>query len=154
MAGDLGYNLQKNETGKELVFIPSWGKGSDEVISEEVAIKNYLVEKGINENQILVEDKSKNTYENIKNSYKLINKSDVNIAYSTTGYHAFRAGIIATKLNKKVEGIGSKTKPYFYINAFIREFIATLYSEKKKHILIFLLILVICLIMIFIMSIN
>lgn len=148
------YNLQMNETGKKLVFIPSGGKGSDEVISEAVAIKNYLVEKGINENQILIEDKSKNTYENIKNSYKLINKKDVNIAYSTTGYHVFRAGIIATKQNIQLEGIGSKTKPYFYINAFIREFIATLYSERRKHIFVLITILVISLIMIFIMSIN
>ena len=40
-----------------------------------------------------------------------------------------------------MEGIGSKTKVYFWLNAFIREFIATLYSEKKKHISIIVSIL-------------
>ena len=49
-----------------------------------------------------------------------------------------------------MEGIGSKTKSYFWINAFIREFIGTLYSEKKKHILFFLLIVIIIIIMIWI----
>ena len=31
------------------------------------------------------------------------------------------------------EGTGSRTKAYFWINAFVREFIATLFSEWKKH---------------------
>ena len=48
----------------------------------------------------------------------------------------FRAGVIATDQSINIEGIGAKTKSYFWINAFIREFIATLYSERKKHFLI------------------
>ena len=47
-----------------------------------------------------------------------------------------------------MSGIGAKTKAYFWINAFIREFIGTLYSEKKKHILFFLLIALIIIIII------
>lgn len=31
------------------------------------------------------------------------------------------------------EGIGSPTKSYFWINAFIREFIAALHMERKAH---------------------
>ena len=61
-----------------------------------------------------------------------------------------RAGLIATEQGLKLEGIGSKTKAYFWINAFIREFIGTLYSERKKHLLFFLLIIVIMLLMILI----
>ena len=44
-----------------------------------------------------------------------------------------RAGSIAYEQGIFMEGIGAKTKAYFWINAFIREFIATLVSEKKKH---------------------
>lgn len=40
-----------------------------------------------------------------------------------------------------MEGIGAKTKRYFWINAFIREYIATLHYEKKNHIKALLLIL-------------
>ena len=36
-------------------------------------------------------------------------------------------------MGKKIEGVGSKTKSYFWVNAFIREFIATLVSERKAH---------------------
>lgn len=118
---------------KDIKFIASGGKGSDEVISEALAIKNYLVENKVEENKIIVEDKSKNTYENIKNSFKLIGDKNANVAYSTTNFHVFRAGVIATSLGFKLEGIGSKTKRYYWINAFIREFIATIVVEKKKH---------------------
>ncbi len=127
---------QLQNTGKDLIFIPSGGKGNDEVIAEGEAIKNYLLEQGIHKKNILVENKSKNTYENIKYSYQLINNKKANICFSTTNYHVLRAGLIATEQHIKINGIGSKTKAYFWINAFIREFIGTLYSEKKKHLLV------------------
>lgn len=141
-------NKQLNETGKDLVFIPSGGKGNDEIISEAEAMKKYLLEQGIDENNILIDSKSKNTYENIKYSYELIKKKNANIVFSTTNYHVLRAGLIATEQGLILDGIGSKTKAYFWINAFIREFIGTLYSEKKKHILVFILIVITIIIMI------
>ena len=112
-------NEQVKCTGKDLIFVPSGGKGNDEVISEAEAMKNYLLAYGIKEKNILVENQSKNTYENIKYSYQLIKKTDANVAFSTTNYHVFRAGLIATKQGLKLEGLGSSTKSYFWINAFI-----------------------------------
>ena len=135
-------NMQLEKKKKDLIFVASGGKGSDEVISESAAIKNYLLECGIDESNIIMEDKSKNTYQNIKYSNKLINEKNknANIAFSTTNYHVLRAGLIATSQNLKLEGIESNTKSYFYINAFIREYLGTLYSEYKKHLIVILLI--------------
>ena len=132
--------MQKEKTNKDIIFVPSGGKGDDEIISEAQAMKNYLLEQGINDKNILVEDKSKNTYENIKFSNNLIKEKikDAKIAFSTTNYHVLRAGSLASEQNLKYEGIGAKTKSYFWINAFIREFIATLFNEKKKHIAVIL----------------
>ena len=141
-------NEQLKETKKDLIFIPSGGKGNDEIISEAEAMKNYLLANGIKEKNILMEDKSKNTYENILFSNKLIKDKNANIAFSTTNYHVLRAGLIASEQGLKLEGIGSKTKSYFWINAFIREFIGTLYSERKKHIIVFTLIVIMIIIMI------
>ncbi|HAE51704.1 MAG TPA: hypothetical protein DCG30_00415 [Ruminococcus sp.] len=127
--------MQKNNNGKDIIFVPSGGQGSDEVMPEADAIKNYLLSKGISEDKILVENKSVNTFQNITFSKNLINqqKNNANIAFSTTNYHVFRAGCIADDEGIKIEGIGAKTKSYFWINAFIREFIATLYNEKRNH---------------------
>ena len=142
-------NMQKEKTNKDITFIPSGGKGSDEIISEAEAMKKYLISQGIDNKKIIIEDKSKNTFENIKFSYNLIKeKKNSKIALSTTNYHVFRAGNIAFNQNIKLEGIGSKTKSYFWINAFIREFIATIYSEKKRHIKVLSIIMIITIIMI------
>ena len=133
---------QYENTNKKIVFIPSGGKGKDEVIAEAEAIKKYLLKAGIHKNQIIIEDKSTNTIENMrfsKDKIDEINKNG-NIIYSTTNYHVFRSGVIASNQGIECEGIGSKTKWYFYTNALIREFIANLVQEKKSHIALLLII--------------
>ena len=148
--------MQKEKTGKDIIFVPSGGKGDDEIISEAQAMKNYLIEQGIKEENIIMEDKSKNTFENIKFSNNIIKekKENAKIAFSTTNYHVFRAGCIATSQRILMEGIGAKTKSYFGINAFIREFIATLYSEKKKHIAVIFCIMIFVALMLFLLYLN
>lgn len=148
--------MQKEKNDKDIIFVPSGGKGNDEIISEAQAMKNYLLKQGINDDNILVEDKSKNTYENIKFSNNIIKEKlkNAKIAFSTTNYHVFRAGNIATKQNINIEGIGAKTKSYFWINAFIREFIATLFNEKKKHIAVVLSIILIAIFIIWVTWLN
>ena len=93
--------------------------------------------------KLLIENKSTSTYENIKYSYNIIKKK---ISYSTTNYHVFRAGVIASNMKIKVEGIGAKTKSYYWVNAFIREFVASIVSEKMGHLKMLLIIAIILLI--------
>ena len=125
---------------KHAKFVPSGGQGSDEVISEAESMKRYLMEQGIPESQILKEDKSVNTYQNMAFSKKVIesdtdNIENVNIALSTTNYHVFRGYTLAQKLGMTVKGLSAKTKLYFFPNAFLREFIGLLWEQKKKHII-------------------
>ena len=127
---------QYEKTHKTICYVPSGGKGADEVVAEGTAIGNYLKENGIDEKDILVEDESTSTIENMQFSNKKITgiKKDAKICFSTTNYHVFRSGVIANKCGVDCEGMGSKTKWYFYTNALIREFIANLAQEWKKHI--------------------
>ena len=135
-------NKQYEATKKKIVYVPSGGQGRDEYIAEAEAIKKYLMSKGIKENQIMIEDKSKNTIENMKFSKNKIDEvtKDAKISFSTTNYHVFRSGVIANEQGLDCEGMGSKTKWYFYTNALIREFIANLVQERKSHIILVLLI--------------
>ena len=141
-------NTQKEKTGKEIIFVPSGGKGNDEIISEAEAMRNYLLENGINQDHILIEKKSKNTFENIKFSNEIIkdHHDSENIAFSTSNYHVFRVGNIASNQGLYFEGVGAKTKAYYWMNAFIREFAATLVSEKKKHIYTIIVLMILYLI--------
>ena len=128
---------QEEQTGWKPVFVPSGGKGADEVTAEADAIAAYLRERGVPADRILPEDQSVNTEENIRNAMALIRAhaggKKPNVAFSTTNYHVFRAGLIAFGLGESLEGMGSPTKRYFWINAFVREFVATLVSERKRH---------------------
>ena len=133
--------MQKEATGKDIIFIPSGGKGNDEVTSEAEAMEKYLLEQGIKKNKIIIENKSKNTYENMKFSKEIIdNNKEGKVCFSTTKYHVFRSLVTAHNLGMKCEGMGSKTKWYYNTNAVIREFLAELFNSKKKHIAMIIII--------------
>lgn len=126
---------QLSATGKKIKFVTSGGRGSDECISESESMQRYLVSKGVSESDILMENKSVNTLQNMEFSRELIEKDGEgkNVIFSITNYHVYRSGMYANEAGLHAEGIGSKTKWYFWSNAFIREFIALLVSGAKKH---------------------
>ena len=130
---------QYRTNGKHAVFVPSGGQGADEVISEGEAMENYLKSIGIPEDRIAREDKSTSTLENMKYSKEVIdglsNSEDKKIAFATSSYHVFRGYIMAKKSEMEdAKGISAKTKPYFFPNAFLREFVGLLFDKKWSHI--------------------
>ena len=141
----LAYDREQAERfGHRAKFVPSGGQGSDEVISEAESMKRWLMEQGVEEDRILKEDKSVNTYENMAFSKKVIEDdakdlSKVNIAFSTTNYHVFRGYTLARQLGMKVRGLSAKTKLYFFPNAFLREFVGLLWNQKLCHLLFFII---------------
>ncbi|MHC9532490.1 YdcF family protein [Dellaglioa sp. L3N] len=125
------YNKQQGH----LKFIVSGGKGSDELISEGAAMKNYLLSINIPEKDIIVEDKSTTTLENMKFSKQKINEDWTSttapkILFSTSNYHVFRASLYAKKAGLNADGIGAPTSFYFLPSALIREYIAILVYYK------------------------
>ncbi len=130
--------MQKEATGKDILFIPSGGKGADECISEAETMRNYLRAQGIPEERIAMDDRSADTYENIGFSYKVMQERipGGKMAFSTTNYHVLRAGSYAYRQGIDAEGIGAPTKAYFWINAFIREFVAAFEASLKGHLIV------------------
>ena len=122
---------QKEKFGKTAVLIPSGGQGGNEPMPEAEAMGRYLLECGIPEEVIMREDKSRNTYQNMAFSKKLIEEregsaDDKEVIFVTTNYHVFRSGVWAGLAELRAEGLGSKTKWWFWPNAFIRECIGLL----------------------------
>ncbi|WP_311409634.1 YdcF family protein [Lancefieldella parvula] len=131
-------------------FVVSGGQGADEVVSEAQAMRDYLLEKDVPLDAILMEDKSTTTWENLKYSIGIINNdwtasanttsvdtsassgsfaastigTDFTTAVVTSDFHVFRCAEYAHNLGLKADGIGSHTKGWYWPTAFIREFIA------------------------------
>ena len=128
-----------NKAGRRPKLIPSGGQGDDEKISEAQAMKNYLLMKGIPEDDIILEDKSATTFENLTNSKRIIESRDgrKNTALVSSNYHVYRALRYCRKLDFKCSGIGGHTAFYYWPCALLREYIAV--HAEKKHAVIFIL---------------
>ena len=146
---DAAVNFERKQfaaTGRHAKFVPSGGQGSDEVISESESMKRYLVEQGYPEEQIIKEDKSVNTDQNIKFSRDRIKEDagtleNIKAGVATTNYHIFRSYVLAKKHGLDAEGISAKTKLYFFPNAFLREFVGLLVDRKWKILAVLIIIL-------------
>lgn len=135
------YN-QQIKRGNDCKIIVSGGQGPDELVSEASAMGKYLLSQGINENDVILEDKSTTTYENMKFSKRIMDKSSkYNSIFITNNYHVFRASIFARKVGLKSNGVGAPTAFYFLPSALIREFIAILVVYKWISIIFILILL-------------
>lgn len=126
---------QEKAGGKRPVLIPSGGKGEDEPEAEAEAMARYLRQQGIGEEQILVENRSRTTRENLQFSRELIRarQGGEKVAFSTSSYHVYRGGILAEDEGWNIDGMGAKTKWYFWPNAFLREFIGLLAANRVQQ---------------------
>ena len=138
------WTMQKETAGKEAFFIPSGGQGKNESMPEAEAMRRYLVSKGIEDRAILPEDQSLNTFQNMSFSGRIIRDTipEGKAVFATSNYHVFRSGLWARQTGLAAEGIGSKTKWWFWPNAFMRE-TAGLFQKRWKQEILFLLLLVV-----------
>lgn len=120
---------------EKIKFVVSGGQGPDEPVSEAFAMRKYLQSQHVPNDQIIFEDQSTTTYENmmfskrkIKEDWKQTGKP--NILFSTSNYHVFRSALYARKAKVNAEGIGAPVALYFLPTALIREYIALLVRYK------------------------
>lgn len=132
------YEKQIRETGAAPRFIVSGGHGPDEPRPEAAAMRDYLLSQGIRDTEILVEDRSSDTEENMRFSSEIVRSicPDAKTAFFTTNYHVFRSGIKARKAGLSAAGAGAPTKWYFWPNAAVREFIGLLTEHRRTQLLI------------------
>ena len=107
--------------------IVSGGQGKGEDITEGKAMEDYLASQGLSRNQIIKEEKSENTDENLRYSMYIIgNKSD-KVVIVSNNFHIYRAKKIAMKQGyKDVSGIGTKTVLFTMPNCYLREAFAVI----------------------------
>ena len=88
---DTAYRLLSKNPGS--VAVLSGGQGDDETVSEAESMRAYLVNKGISEDRLIIEDKSVSTISNIRNSMELIRQrglADKKISAVSNDFHMKR----------------------------------------------------------------
>jgi len=107
------------------IIVVSGGQGHSETISSAEAMKNYLVERGVNPSQILEENQSSNTVEDMEFSKPIMDKYFGSKTYKvvciTSNHHAYRAGILARKFGIPVSQYNADLLWYLYPVAYGRE---------------------------------
>nr|WP_024614284.1 YdcF family protein [Clostridium sp. Ade.TY] len=123
----IDYVNKSNFDGKIVV---SGGQGPGESITEAEAMKKYLISNGI-KNDIIMEDKATNTFENFKFSKEKIKNITGNsidnykVKVITTDFHVLRSSILAKRNNyDNVTFYSSNTKWYLVPTLYAREFFA------------------------------
>ncbi len=123
---DRGYEYYKEHPNT--IFVVTGGQGTDEEISESRAMKIYLEEKGIPSFNIIEEDKSTSTYENLKYSKAFIPEGE-EIGIITNDYHVYRTKKVGAKQNLSLNGIYAKTPLWSLVSGYTRESIALVYYK-------------------------
>lgn len=119
------YELLK--ANPDIIAVTSGGQGPDELVTEAKAMKDYLVNLGIDENRIIEEDMSTSTYENLKFSFDVLNKNNIeynNPAIVTTNFHIYRAKMLSKRLGVNAEGLAAPNIRRIIVKNNIREVFA------------------------------
>ena len=107
--------------------IVSGGQGSNEPVSEAAGMEQYLIDAGIAPERITKEDRSTNTFENLRFSGELLDRKNSRVVIVTNNFHVFRAMKIAEKQGyANVEGMAAGSVLWMNPNNLLREFLGVI----------------------------
>lgn len=114
------------EAGSQPKIITSGGQGPDEPVSEARAMATYLVDRGVPADDVIQEDESRTTGQNLRFSGAIMaeRQPDYRCLVVTNSYHALRAALLARRFGVSGHVLGAPTARYYWPSATIREFAA------------------------------
>ena len=124
---------QLHLTGRRPLIIFSGGQGNNESLSEGLAMQKWAQNNGYDTSETLIESQSRNTYQNLLFSSQLMPNQVQHVLIVSNSYHIFRAVMLARYFGFEYQGLGGKTPLYFIPNALVREFVAVLVMNRKRH---------------------
>lgn len=117
------------ENPDTLIFVTG-GQGSNEPATEASAQKKWLVENGVEESRIIVEDKSSDTKENLENTMgiyrtmNIVSQASPEFGIVTQGFHMFRAMKLAEEAGITPYPLEAETDFYIYPAYYGRELLS------------------------------
>ena len=119
----------------DIPVVVSGGQGEDEYISEAECMRSYLVQLGISEDRIYMEDKSEDTKENLLFSRKVIEENGLpaTITLCTDGFHQYRAEMLARQQGiKSTYNISASTPGWLLPTYWVREWFGIVFYTIKR----------------------
>jgi uncharacterized SAM-binding protein YcdF (DUF218 family) len=103
--------------------IVAGGQGSNEWITEAEAMKRVLIQRGVSEDRIILEDRSTSTLENLEFSKALLTENGLgnSVIIISEGYHMYRALSVAKRIGLDAEGLASPTVRWLLPTFWVRE---------------------------------
>lgn len=97
---DLAFDASKKNP--ESIIVVSGGMGQNEPMTEAEGMRNYLTGKGLAQDRILSEEQSRDTYENLLYSKRVLEEKGLflekkEVGILTTDFHIYRAISLAKK---------------------------------------------------------
>lgn len=113
------------------MLILSGGQGADEPCTEASAMRQYLAEKGVSPERMILEEQSQSTTENIAYSRLLLKEKAENgkqeVGILTSNFHLLRARLIAAKQGmKNIRGIAAESDKILFAHFCFRDSLAIL----------------------------
>lgn len=118
------------------VIVVCGAQGGNEPMTEAQAMHDYLVSNGVPEGDILMDDTSFNTRQNLTNAQKLLGDDVKKVLIVTSNYHLPRAMALARDTGFEPQGVGAPIKLIYWPKNHYREALAWVkYLLQKWRIL-------------------
>ena len=112
----------------DTMIVVTGGQGFQEDITEALAMKRYLLAKGVAEDKIIMEEQAASTRENFRFSKEILDGllgESYSVAYVTNDFHVYRAGLVARDEGfKEVYRLHAYTEWYTWPQNYLRESLA------------------------------
>lgn len=133
----LDEGIKLYNAGYASTIIVSGAQGKDEKISEAAGMQNYLINQGIPAENILLDDKSFNTYQNLANSQVIMQEKGFKTAIIVSNSsHIRRSLVLAHQLGIQASGAPAPmpNNIYLYTTQYLREgaAMATLFFKDME----------------------
>lgn len=121
----------------DVKIVVSGGQGKGEDVTEAYAMRNFLVSNGVDENLIISEDKSTNTYENFLFTKELLEKQtgkeEFKITVISNNFHMYRAKFLANEIGFDTLGYPAPAHKSSTLVFHVREFFGVIKAYILKR---------------------
>lgn len=119
---------------KPVPVVVCGAQGSDEPAPEGTVMKAYLAAKGVPEDTIMADISSFNTRQNIRHAAQMLAAHQAEtVLIVTSDYHLPRAMALAADEGLSAEGLGSPTRPEYWLKNHARETLSWLKYWGQKY---------------------